>query len=513
MKESDEGEEAAFVLDPSDNVAVARRNLPAGEVVRVGGRTARLTAPIRFGHKIAIERIEEGRPVRKYGQIIGFAATTIEPGLHVHVHNIDGRAFDRECAAPSTPPSPIRLEAPRWFEGYLRDDGRVGTRNYIAVVSTVNCSASTSRRIASHFTPEALAPFSRVDGVFAVTHKTGCGMAEGGIDRIHLQRCLAGFASHPNVYGCVVVGLGCEVNQAQELIETHRLAGSTGAPPRVLTVQGEGGVARTVAAGIRAVEELLPRADEAVRTRQPASKLVLGTNCGGSDACSGATANPVVGRVSDRVIAQGGASILAETPEIYGAEHLLTRRAVSEEVASKLLDRIRWWEWYTSIFNARIDNNPSHGNKEGGLSTIYEKSLGAVAKGGTTPLVNVVGYAERATGPGLVVMDTPGFDPVSVTGVVAGGANVVVFTTGRGSVLGLKPTPTVKIASHSLLYERMRDDMDFDAGVVLGGASIEEVGDRLFDLVLEVASGRRTKSERMGLGDDEFAPWTIGPVL
>jgi altronate hydrolase len=513
MNGAHEDEELAFLLDPADNVAVARRNLPSGALVRAAGRTVRLREPIRFGHKIALEPIESGGPIRKYGQVIGFAATTIEPGRHVHVHNIDGRAFDRECAAPSPFPPAPRREAPRFFEGYLRADGRVGTRNYVAVVSTVNCSASTARRIASHFTPESLARRSGVDGVFAVTHKTGCGMAEAGADRIHLQRCLAGFAGHPNVYGCVVVGLGCEVNQAQELIETHRLTGPTGAPPRVLTVQAGGGVARTVAAGIRAVEELLPRAAEAVRTKQPASKLVLGTNCGGSDAYSGATANPVVGRVSDRVVAQGGVSILAETPEIYGAEHLLTRRAASQEAADKLLDRIRWWEWYTSIFNARIDNNPSHGNKEGGLSTIYEKSLGAVAKGGTTPLVDVVGYAERATRPGLVFMDTPGFDPVSVTGIVAGGANVVLFTTGRGSVLGLKPTPTVKIASNSLLYERMSDEMDFDAGVVLNGASIEEVGDRLFDLVLEVASGRRTQSERLDLGDDEFAPWTIGPVL
>jgi altronate hydrolase len=337
-------------------------------------------------------------------------------------------------------------------------------------------------------------------------------MAASGDDRDYLRRTLTGFAHHPNVFGYLVVGLGCEVNQAEQMISPEALAGRPAAP-RILTVQGVGGISSTVEAGIRAVNEMLPRANESRRTSEPVSKLILGTNCGGSDGNSGVTANPALGFASDRMVAQGGSVVLGETTEIYGAEHLLTRRAVKPEVAHRLIERIRWWEWYTSILGAQIDNNPSFGNKQGGLTTIFEKSLGAVAKGGSTALVDVVRYAEQVTRPGLTVMDTPGFDPVSVTGMVAGGASVMVFTTGRGSVLGCKPTPTIKVSTNTPLYRHMESDMDFDAGVILSGISVEEVGRALFEKILAVASGERTKSELQGLGDDEFAPWTVGPVL
>lgn len=338
-------------------------------------------------------------------------------------------------------------------------------------------------------------------------------MASSGTDRDYLNRTLAGFSRHANVFDYILVGLGCETNQPGELIDLEHLKGRSAPRPRVISIQGSGGISKAVEAGIQAIAELLPIANEQKRTSQPARHLILGTNCGGSDGNSGITANPALGYASDLLVAQGGTSILAETTEIYGAEHLLTRRAISREVGQKLVDRIRWWEWYTSIFGAEINNNPSHGNKEGGLTTIYEKSLGAVAKGGTSPLVEVYRYAEPVTAKGFVVMDTPGFDPTSVTGIVAGGANVVVFTTGRGSVFGCKPTPCIKVATNTPLYDHMIDDMDLNAGVILSGVPTEVVGEQIFEEILAVASGKRTKSEQAGVGEEEFSPWIVGPVL
>ncbi len=499
-------------LHPSDDVGVARVLLHAGETVSFDGRSITIAQPISAGHKVAIVARQKDEPIRKFGQIIGFASQAIAVGEHVHSHNLACGSYERDYAIGRDLPASLPVEPARMFQGYLRPDGRAGTRNYIALVSTVNCSASSVHRIAQHFTRERLSEFPNVDGVIAITHKTGCGMAASGDDRDYLRRTLTGFAHHPNVFGYLVVGLGCEVNQAEQMISPEALAGRAAAP-RILTVQGAGGISSTVEAGIRAVTEMLPHANESKRVPIPASKLILGTNCGGSDGNSGVTANPALGFASDRVVAQGGSVVLGETTEIYGAEHLLTRRAVRPEVAHRLIERIRWWEWYTSILGAQIDNNPSFGNKQGGLTTIFEKSLGAVAKGGSTALVDVVRYAEPVTRPGLTVMDTPGFDPVSVTGIVAGGANVMVFTTGRGSVLGCKPTPTIKVSTNTPLYEHMASDMDFDAGVILNGISIEELGRALFDKILAVAGGERTKSEEQGLGDDEFAPWTVGPVL
>ena len=511
---------AVILLRPDDNVAVACRSLAAGEVLDTERSSCVTTGPVNAGHKVAVEPVSEGDAIRKYGQIIGFASTPIQPGDHVHVHNCAAQEFERDYAFASAVPRPEPYDAVRTFQGYRRADGRAGTRNYLAIVSTVNCSASTSKYIVETLKERGvLENFPNVDGVIPLTHKTGCGMAYDHEDHHQLARTLAGFAKHPNVAGYLIVGLGCEIDQASFLIQSQQLVQIEGTPPGaktpppVLTIQEAGGIAKTVEAGVRAISELLPKANAVEREEIPASKLVLGTECGGSDGNSGITANPALGVAADLLVRQGGTAILAEMPEIYGAEHLLTRRAVSREVGEALVDRIRWWEDYTRRFGAEINNNPTPGNKDGGLTTIYEKSLGAVAKGGSTALTAVYRYAETVTEPGFVVMDTPGYDPVSITGMVAGGANVTCFTTGRGSVFGCKPTPCVKIATNTSLYERMEGDMDINAGSILQGASVEDVGRQIFEEILAVASGKPTKSEQQGVGEEEFAPWNIGPTL
>jgi altronate hydrolase len=514
--------QVAVHLRPEDNVAVAARPIAAGLAVQSDGRTFTLDRRIGLGHKVALRPIKKGEAILKYGQVIGFAAEDIAPGSHVHVHNVKADTFERDYAfcrdCPPPPPRPVEL---RTWQGYHRGPERAehlryGSRNYIALISTVNCSASTSKYIAERLRMSGvLDQFPNVDGVVPITHKAGCAMQYGGDDHRQLDRTLAGFAKHPNVAAYILIGLGCETGQASHLIEGEGLIQLNGSKkkPLVLSIQECGGIARTVEAGVRAVAELLPRVNDVRRTTLTADKLILGTNCGGSDGNSGVTANPAVGVASDLLVAQGGTSIIGETPEIYGAEHLLTRRAVSRAVGEKLVERIKWWEWYTSIFGAEINNNPSVGNKEGGLTTIYEKSLGAIAKGGSTAMVDVVHYAEPVRAKGFVVMDTPGYDPVSMTGIVAGGANVCVFTTGRGSVFGCKPAPSIKIATNTPLYQHMIDDMDIDAGVILSGTPVEEVGRQIFEEILGVASGKKPKSEINGVGDEEFAPWSIGPTL
>ena len=523
------GSPRAILLRGDDNVAVAAQPIPKGFALELTDVTVEVRDPIDLGHKVSLRAIAQGDPVRKYGQIIGFASRDIAAGTHVHVHNLRADLFDRDYAFASEHPPVPAAERPRTFQGFLRPDGRVGTRNYIAVISTVNCSASTSRSIADQFRDGRWrSQFPNIDGVFAITHKGGCGLPFEGPDHQILERVLAGFAHHPNVAAYVIVGLGCEGAYAQHLVESQQLTllhhdgnGSQAGRnqpaqpyrPRVLNIQEEGGITRTVEAAVRAVHELMPEANAWRRSEQPASRICLAMECGGSDGNSGVTANPALGAAADLVIASGGSAVLGETTEIYGAEHLLTRRAVSREVGQKLVDRIKWWEWYTGLFGARIDNNPSPGNKAGGLTTIYEKSLGALAKAGSTPLVDVVPYAAPVTTPGLVFMDTPGYDPPCTTGLVASGANVLVFTTGRGSVLGLKPTPCIKLATNTPMYDRMSDDMDMNAGTILEGEPVQSVGRRLFELILEVAGGTTTRSEQQEVGEEEFAPWTIGPTL
>jgi altronate hydrolase len=514
----------AVHLRPQDNVAVTRKPIPAGTEVLLNGRTILVPGTIKMGHKFAVKEIQESDPVLKYGQIIGFANRTIKPGEHVHVQNVKIGAFERDYAYASQVPPPLPPPSKeRSFMGFDRGSGkpdhlRYGTRNYLAIISTVNCSASTSKYIADRVRAAGiLERFPNVDGIVAIVHRQGCAMQFDGPDHLQLDRTLAGFARHPNVGAYILVGLGCEIVQASHLIESEKLnlvqLNGVKSAPLALSIQECGGIGKTVEAGVEAVAAMLPRVNEARRTKISAKHIILGTNCGGSDGNSGVTANPALGVASDLIVQQGGTSILGETPEIYGAEHILTRRAISREVGEKLVERIKWWEHYTSMFGAEINNNPSPGNKEGGLTTIYEKSLGAIAKAGSTAMVDVYRYAEPVTAKGFVVMDTPGYDPVSMTGIVAGGANVCVFTTGRGSVFGCKPVPSIKVATNSPLYNHMIGDMDINAGKVLEGMSLEQVGEEIFEKILATASGEKTKSEINGVGEEEFAPWSIGPTL
>jgi altronate hydrolase len=498
-------------LHAADNVVVAAREIPEGTAV--GGVPTRRAIP--RGHKVAVATVAEGEPVRKYNQIIGFATRPIAPGDHVHTHNVEFRAFERDYAVGAdVTETQFVPEAERaTFQGIVRPDGKVATRNYLGILTSVNCSATAAKMIADQFRrPGLLDEFPNVDGVVALTHGTGCGMADDGEGIAVLRRTLAGYAEHPNFAGFLMLGLGCEVNQIRGVSEGWRLDPSR--PVATMTIQEQGGTLATVRAGVEALKAMLPQANEVARQTVPASELVLGLNCGGSDAYSGITANPALGAAVDILVRHGGTAVLGETPEIYGAEHLLTRRAVSPDIAEKLIERIRWWEEYTAKNNGSMDNNPSPGNKAGGLTTILEKSLGAVAKGGTTNLTGVYKYAERVTAKGFTFMDTPGYDPVSVTGIVAGGATVMCFTTGRGSVLGTKPTPSIKLATNTEMYERMSGDMDLDCGVILSkGESVQSVGERLFQQILDTASGRKTLSEELGFGQEEFVPWQLGAVM
>lgn len=504
-----------LALHPDDNVQVACRRAPAGSPL--SGSDIASTQAIEMGHKVASRPIAAGAPVRKYGQVIGFATQGIAPGEWVHVHNVGlGELHLTHQYCSAVPPEPA-LVTGRTFQGFRRADGRSATRNYIGIVSTVNCSAASSRFIAERFSPQLLADYPNIDGVVPLVHKGGCAMEFGGADHRQLTRTLAGVARHPNIAAYLVVGLGCETAQASFLMENGglvQLGGpDNGRAPLVMNIQEVGGVRKTVERGVAALREMLPDVNRARREPIPVSELIVGLECGGSDGNSGVTANPALGYASDLFVAHGATTVLSETPEIYGGEHLLTSRAVSPTVAEKLMERVHWWEEYAAKFGASIDNNPSVGNKKGGLTTIYEKSLGAIAKGGTAALRGVYEYGETIREKGFVFMDTPGYDPASVTGLVAGGCNVVVFTTGRGSCFGCKPVPTIKVSTNTPLYERMQEDMDFDAGTILEGAPLEEVGREMFEEIISVASGEKTKSEAQGIGDDEFCPWTWGPVF
>jgi len=507
----------ALRLHPDDNVGVATCDLDAEATIQVSDATVELSEPIAMGHKFALAPIASGDRVTKYGQTIGFATQSIDPGNWVHSHNLAADALSHDYRIASEVPPPPDPILGRTFEGYRRADGKVGTRNYLAVISTVNCSASVSKYIAGRFDRDLLKQYPHVDGILALTHKGGCGLQYDSEDHHQLNRVLAGFAKHGNVAGYLLIGLGCEVGTLGHLIEDQQLVqigqSNPTARPLTLSIQDCGGTQNTVDEGIRILAEMLPGANALRRETVPASELVLGTECGGSDGNSGVTANPALGVASDLIVAAGGTAILAETPEIYGAEHLLVRRAKTREVGEALLERIAWWEAFTARFGAKIDNNPTPGNKAGGLTTIYEKSLGAVAKGGSTALAGVFRYAQPIRQKGFVVMDSPGYDPASVTGMVASGANVICFTTGRGSCFGCRPVPSVKIATNTPMYERMQGDMDVNAGVVLEGTSVRQLGEQIFELILEVASGRQTKSEAHGVGEEEFLPWSIGPTL
>jgi len=504
------GDLAVIRLNPLDNVLIARQALPQGLHLDVEAITVR--QPIPSGHKLATERVEQGQPLRRYGQIIGFASQAIDAGDHVHVHNVQMGDFARDYAFGVDTRSQPGTEAQ--FQGIVRADGRVATRNYIGILTSVNCSATVARAVADHFRrdihPE-VADYPNIDGVVALTHGAGCAVDPSGEALGLLRRTLAGYAVHPNFAAVLIIGLGCETNQIESLLETQGLQAS--AQLRTFTIQGIGGTSKTIAAGIEQVRSLLAEANHVQRQPVSARHLVVGLQCGGSDGYSGITANPALGNAVDRLVAAGGTAILSETPEIYGAEHLLTRRAVSREVGEKLVARIRWWEDYCQRMNAELNNNPSAGNKAGGLTTILEKSLGAVAKAGSSNLVDVYQYAEAVRAQGLVFMDTPGYDPVSATGQVAGGANLIAFTTGRGSAYGCAPAPSIKLATNNRVFEHQEEDMDVNCGGIADGStSIEERGAYIFEQMLRIASGERSKSEQHGYGQNEFVPWQIGAV-
>ena len=500
-------ENSAIHLHPKDNIAVARVTLSSGTQLRVDGISVVVVDPVPAGHKVALQRIQLGDVIYRYGQRIGRAKQTIEPGRHVHTHNVSFQetefAYEFPEGEVAFPAAPAKMPT---FLGYAREDGRAGTRNYVAVVAASNCAAHTAELIAASFDEEAVPP--NVDGVVAFPHGEGCGMSIGP-DTEQLQRTLAGVLAHPNISAAIILGLGCEVNQIDHYLgpnapRSTRLVG--------MTLQNSGGTRGALEKARREIRQLMDEAGAETRVELPASKIVLGLNCGGSDSFSGITANPALGVTSDMLAEIGATAVLAETTEIFGAEHLLVRRARNREVGEKLLHFVKAYKQYLNSFGGSFDDNPSPGNKEGGLTNILEKSLGAVAKAGTSTMTDVVDYAERVRTPGFVFMNTPGYDPVSLTGLAAGGCNLIAFTTGRGSAIGFPSIPVIKIASNSYTYRRMMDNMDVNAGAIADGEkTIPQLGREIFDLLLRVASGERTCAER--LGHKEFVPWRIGPVM
>jgi len=501
-------------LNPLDDVVVALEQIQSGTFIP--SENVSTLGVIPPGHKIATRDIREGDPVKRYGQIIGFASHPIHTGEHIHSHNLAMGEFSRDYAFSQDARTTESARNIATFQGIVREDGRIATRNYIGVLTSVNCSATAARAIADHFrrdiNPGALADYPNVDGVIALTHGSGCALDSEGEALALLQRTLGGYAHHPNFGGLLVVGLGCETNQIPKLLETQSL--KPGERLKAFTIQNTGGTTKTVAHGIALIKEMLPLINNVEREPVPASELIIGLQCGGSDGYSGITANPVLGAAVDILIKHGGTAILSETPEIYGAEHLLTRRAISPAIGQKLVDRIHWWEEYCARHGAEMNNNPSAGNKAGGLTTVLEKSLGGIAKAGSSPLMDVYEYAQPVTTRGLVFMDTPGFDPISATGQVAGGANMICFTTGRGSAFGCAPAPSLKLATNTALWERQSDDMDMNCGKILEGEStIQEMGQELFEKLLKLASGEPSRSEIHGYGQQEFVPWQIGAFV
>ncbi len=498
----------AICLDPSDNVSTLARAAALGETV--DGIASK--NPIPRGHKMATVDIASGQAIRKYAQVIGYANGDIKSGEHVHTHNVIFQNTEQEYEFGTDLRPVAKASNTDSFMGFRRANGSVGTRNYIAIVTSVNCSATAARKIADAFGPEELAAYPNVDGVVAFVHGTGCGMGGDGEGFDALQRVMWGYARHPNNAAVLMVGLGCEMNQIDWLLDAYGL--EQGPLFQTMNIQDVAGLRRTIEAGIAKVKAMLPEVNKSEREPCPASELKVALQCGGSDAWSGITANPALGHACDLLVAQGGTGVLAETPEIYGAEHLLTRRAVDQKVGKKLIGLVDWWQDYTTRNRGSMDNNPSPGNKKGGLTTILEKSLGAAAKGGTTPLMGVYKYAEPVKSAGFVFMDSPGYDPASVTGQIASGCNLVAFTTGRGSAFGSKPAPCIKIATNTEMYRRMVEDMDVNAGTMLtDGVTLEEKGREIYELLLRVASGEQSKSEAQGLGDFEFVPWQIGATM
>ncbi|MFL5955790.1 MAG: UxaA family hydrolase [Gaiellaceae bacterium] len=504
-------ESPLFVLDETvDNVGIAMHSLTPGDVVSFGSTSLNVRTAVPARHKIALVDVEPGGTIRKLGHPIGIATTAIAAGEHVHVHNLAIPPAQRAAASPPKKTQgswhPGVEAALTSFLGYVRPGGRVGTRNYIGILPSVNCAATVARLAAAAAAPKVTG-IPSCDGVIALAHELGCGMAQGTTEDELLRRTLRGYATHPNLAAVVVVTLGCEVNQPENFLD-----GSAAAVEH-LSIQELGGTNATVAAIVDRIAALAESFEKHERRPVPLSELTLGLQCGGSDSASAITANPTLGVASDLLVAAGGRVILGETPEIFGAEQLLRERAVTPEVGGRIDEKIAWWLDYAARNGVQLDSNPSAGNRDGGITTIWEKSLGAVLKGGSAPLSDVVDYAAPVISPGLTFMDTPGYDPVSATGMVAGGANVLAFTTGRGSVYGSRPVPCLKISSTTQLYERMSHDIDFDAGGATTRAGQLERGAQLFEAIVRMASGELSKSELLGFGAEEISPWRVGAVL
>lgn len=500
---------ATIRLDPADNVVVARRDIRAGE--RIADEDIIALQDIPAGHKIATTTIAKGSPVLKYATVIGFAGEVCRPGTYMHAHNVlmDEVQKDYRFAQDYRPAALRPPEERATFQGFARPDGRVGTRNYIGIFITVNCAATVARRIAAHFTPERLASCANVDGVIPFIHQQGCGMEMTGEPMDLLHRTLKGYITHANIGGALICSLGCERNNLDRFFEGTAL--ESGATLRTLRMQSVGGTAAAIAEGIAQVEDMLTEANRLTRSPQSAEHLRIGLQCGGSDGFSGLSANPALGRAVDLLTQNGGTAILSETPELYGIEHTLTARAKDEATGRAFLDRIKWWLDYTEGRDVQMQGIVGPGNQAGGLANVIEKALGGAKKGGSTGIEAVYRYAEPVTSRGLVIMDTPGYDPVAATGQIAGGANLICFTTGRGSCFGSYPAPTVKLASNSAMFAQMEGDMDVNCGPVIDGtASLDDMAQIVFDEILAVASGKRSKSEALGVGSEEFAPWPIG---
>ena len=501
----------AIRLHPEDSVVIALQDLTEGTSLPEFGLT--LVEPVNRGHKIALRDQAQGAHLRRYGQIIGTALMPIRAGALVHTHNLGMGPHQLDYAiAQANTPLPA-INEPRSFDGYHRADGKVGTRNYLGVLTSVNCSGTVAKLVAEAAERDPfLQSLHNIDGIVPIVHGTGCGMDSKGEGYDTLFRTLAGYAQHPNFGGILLIGLGCEVMQVPALIGKGRMRQDNNF--RYMTIQQEGGTRKTIAAALTHLREMAVIADRTARKPANVSHIMVGMQCGGSDGYSGITANPALGAASDLLVQHGGTTILSETPEIYGAEHLLTRRAATPEIAHAMIERIKWWEDYCTRNGGEMDNNPSPGNKRGGLTTILEKSLGAVAKGGTAPMNGFYLYAEPITTPGFVYMDSPGYDPASVTGQIASGANLIVFTTGRGSVSGYKPTPCLKLATNTEMYDHMSEDMDINCGdIISAGVTIPDKGREIFEAFIAAASGKQTKSEQLGFGAVEFVPWQIGAVM
>ena len=497
-----------IVLNQNDNVGVSQFIMP--EKTKIEGKDIVTKDPIPFGHKVCLKAINKGDPIIKYDQIIGFASKNINPGEHVHSHNLEFKEFYRDYKVTEKKLI-IDEKCETFFNGILRENGQIATRNYIGIVSTVNCSATVTKMIVEKIKySKILDDYPNIDGIVPITHSTGCGMNTEGEGMQIFQRTIDGFKNHPNFSHVFVIGLGCECAQVSlfdESVKKHNRI-------HFLTIQEEGGTKKIVDKVLSQIKNLLNEANDIKRSPQSVSNIILALQCGGSDGYSGISANPALGVAADMLVKKGGSPILSETPEIYGAEHLLINRSNNQITADKLIEKIKWWKHYTSINNSSMDNNPAPGNKKGGLTTILEKSLGAVAKGGNSILQDVLSYAEPLKNKGLNFMDSPGYDPVSVTGQVASGANVICFTTGRGSCFGCKPSPSLKLATNTAMYKKLSEDMDINCGTIIDGEeNIEELGKKIFELIVNTASGSKSKSEINGYGDEEFNPWQVGVVM